>query len=116
VSKLSGVPNDIIQLLGRWRSAAFEAYFIFTDDEIIELQSLMLRHHPTHPTNVSALSDARVTTSNLSANVTVSDISDASAPDGNLPADASGNSAARTNKTKPRPSKARPRRPRRTPK
>jgi hypothetical protein len=55
VCKLNGVPSDVIKILGKWRSASFEAYFVFTEDEIIDLQSTMLRGHAEHSSNLQSL-------------------------------------------------------------
>ena len=55
VCMLSGVPSDVIQILGKWRSQAFEAYFLFADNEITELQSAMLRGHAEHSSNLQLL-------------------------------------------------------------
>ena len=43
VAKRSGMPNDIIRRLGRWRSDAFELYFALTSDDEISLQAQMLQ-------------------------------------------------------------------------
>lgn len=41
-AKMSGVPDSIIKKMGRWRSQAFEAYFVFTeDDKIFWSQALL---------------------------------------------------------------------------
>jgi hypothetical protein len=39
VAKLQGLPNDIIQTLGKWNSDSFLLYFTFTPDEELEYQS-----------------------------------------------------------------------------
>ena len=43
VAHFNGVPNDVIQELGRWRSDAFLAYFALTHEEGFARQSLMLK-------------------------------------------------------------------------
>jgi alkylhydroperoxidase family enzyme len=42
VAKLNGLPNDIIQRLGRWNSDTFLTYFVFTVEETIAWQSQLL--------------------------------------------------------------------------
>ena len=35
-AKLRGVPDDLIQYMGRWVSACFQRYFIFSDDNKVD--------------------------------------------------------------------------------
>jgi hypothetical protein len=42
VAKLKGVPNDIIQRLGRWNSDTFLTYFVFSVAETLSWQELIL--------------------------------------------------------------------------
>ena len=45
LAKLNGLPNDLIMYLGKWRSDSFLAYFAFTSDDNIEIQSRLLDAH-----------------------------------------------------------------------
>ena len=42
LAKTNGVPDDIIQYLGRWASACFQRYFMFGDDDKVEMSRSML--------------------------------------------------------------------------
>jgi hypothetical protein len=46
VAKLRGLPNDVIQRLGRWRSDSFLLYFAFTEDDDLYFQSKILNGNP----------------------------------------------------------------------
>jgi hypothetical protein len=52
VAKLAGLPNDSIQYLGRWKSDTFLAYFAYTTDDEIAMQSQVLTKLSRMPANV----------------------------------------------------------------
>jgi hypothetical protein len=43
LAKIKGVPDDIIQYMGGWRSDKFKLYFSFTEDDKINFNSQLLQ-------------------------------------------------------------------------
>ena len=42
IAKCNGVPDDLIQYMGRWVSQCFQRYFIFSDNEKMRLNGMIL--------------------------------------------------------------------------
>ena len=42
IAKCNGVPDDLIQYMGRWVSQCFQRYFIFSDSEKMEINGMIL--------------------------------------------------------------------------
>ena len=42
LAKCKGLPDDIVQFMGRWVSDTFRRYFIFTDSAKVDMSAALL--------------------------------------------------------------------------
>ena len=42
LAKLRGIPDDLIQLMGRWVSLTFQRYFVYDEAELVDINRQLL--------------------------------------------------------------------------